>query len=99
LSPRFIRDTDQRSDVLAGELGTRLIGVCDAVGRPVDFVLVPGHARELAVSGVAAAPARRARTGCWPTWPPATRGEFRDAADAMEAIPMVPSQKGTKQQA
>jgi len=31
-------------------LGSKIVGVCDAAGRLVDFVLVPGQAHELAPS-------------------------------------------------
>src|SRR5271166_5553244 len=53
ISPRFIRSTDQPNETLGrsrGGLGTRIVGVCDASGRLVDFVLVAGQAHELAPS-------------------------------------------------
>ncbi len=33
-----------------GGLGTKIVGVCDAAGRLLDFVVVPGQAHELAPS-------------------------------------------------
>ncbi len=35
---------------LRGGLGTKFVGVCDAAGRLLDVVMVPGQAHELALS-------------------------------------------------
>ena len=51
LSLRLTRGS--RSEALGrsrGGLGTKIIGVCDAVGRLVDFLLAPGQAHELTPS-------------------------------------------------
>src|SRR5487761_1534907 len=53
LSLRFNRSTGTPSEALGrsrGGLGTKIVGVCDAVGRLVDFILAPGQAHELASS-------------------------------------------------
>ncbi len=76
-------------------MGTKIVGVCDAAGRLVDFVLVPGQAHELVAS---LALLRRLPEA--PDWALADMAcdarEFRDAASAMGAIPVVPSRKSTK---
>ena len=53
LSLRFTRNIADRCEALGrsrGGLGTKLVGVCDAAGRLLDFLLVPGQAHELAPS-------------------------------------------------
>jgi len=53
LSLRFIRGLGHRGEALGrsrGGLGTKIVGVCDAAGRLVDFLLLPGQAHELAPS-------------------------------------------------
>src|SRR3954454_3583071 len=53
LSLRFIRKIADRCEALGrsrGGLGTKVVGVCDAAGRLLDFLLVPGQAHELAPS-------------------------------------------------
>ncbi len=78
-----------------GGLGTKIVGVCDAAGRLLDFVLVPGQAHELAPSLLLL---RRLPEA--PSWALADMAcdarEFRQAAQAMGAIPVVPSRKGAK---
>src|SRR3954467_11720393 len=98
LSLRFIRNVADRVEALGrsrGGLGTKVVGVCDAAGRLVDFLLVPGQAHELAPSltllrrlpdtpilGACRQGLRRLRV----------RSEVR----AMGAIPVVPSRRGAK---
>jgi transposase len=76
-----------------GGLGTKIIGVCDAAGRLVDFLLAPGQAHELAPS---LALIRRLPEA--PDWALADRAcdakEFRTVVRAMGAVPVVPSRKG-----
>ena len=53
MSLRFNRKTDGDTQALGrsrGGFGSKIVGVCDAAGRLVDFVLVPGQAHELAPS-------------------------------------------------
>ena len=95
MSSRFIRSADQRNEALGrsrGGLGTKVVGVCDAARRLVDFVLAPGQAQELALL-------RHLPEA--PDWALAGMARdalaFREAASAMGAIPVVPSCKGTKQ--
>lgn len=98
MSPRFSRNTDQTEALgrSRGGFGSKIVGVCDAAGRLVDFVLVPGQAHELAPS---LALLRRLPEA--PDWALADMAcdarEFRDAAHAMGAIAVVPSRKGAKQ--
>ncbi len=79
-----------------GGLGTKIVGVCDAVGRLLDFLLAPGQAHELAPSLTLL---RRLPEP--PSWAIADMAcdaaQFRDAARALGAIPVVPSRRGTKQ--
>lgn len=52
-SLRFNRNTNGDTSALGRSrdgLGTKIVGVCDAAGRLVDFVVVPGQAHELARS-------------------------------------------------
>ena len=71
------------------------MGVCDAVGRLVDFVLVGGQAHELAPSLQLLK-----RLPKPPTWALADMAcdaeEFRSTAEAMGATPVVPSRKSAK---
>jgi transposase len=99
LSPRFNRNTSIQAEALGrsrGGLGTKIVGACDAAGRLVDFLLVPGQAHELAPSLVLLKRLPEA-----PTWALADMAcdarEFRSAVRAMGAIPVVPSRKGAKQ--
>jgi transposase len=79
-----------------GGLSSKIVGVCDAAGRLVDFVLVPGQAHELA-------PSLRLlrRLPKAPAWVLADMAcdakEFRTAARTAGAIPVVPSRKTAKQ--
>lgn len=76
-----------------GGLGTKIVGVCDAAGRLVDFLLAPGQAHELAPSLVLL---RRLPEA--PSWAIADMAcdakAFRSEARAMGAIPVVPSRRG-----
>ena len=78
-----------------GGLGTKIVGVCDAAGRLLDFVLVAGQAHELAPSLMLLK-----RLPEPPDWALADMAcdarEFRRAAQDMGAIPVVPSRKGAK---
>jgi hypothetical protein len=79
-----------------GGFGSKIVGVCDAAGQLVDFVLVPGQAHELAPSLELLKRLPKA-----PAWTLADMAcdakAFRSAAREMGAIPIVPSRKGTKQ--
>jgi hypothetical protein len=53
MSLRFNRKTSGDNQALGrsrGGFGSKIVGVCDAAGRLIDFVLVPGQAHELAPS-------------------------------------------------
>ena len=53
MSLRFNRSTSGNAEALGrsrGGFGSKIVGVCDAAGRLIDFVLVPGQAHELAPS-------------------------------------------------
>ena len=53
VSLRFNRNTATQAEALGrsrGGLGTKIVGICDAAGRLVDFLLLPGQAHELAPS-------------------------------------------------
>ena len=79
-----------------GGLGTKIVGVCDAAGRLIDFLLVPGQAHELAPSLTLL---RRLPEA--PSWAIADMacdaGQFRCEARALGAIPVVPSRRGVKE--
>ena len=98
MSLRFNRNTAGDTQALGrsrGGFGTKIIGVCDAAGRLVDFVVVPGQAPELAPSLLLLQRLPKA-----PAWTLAdmacdTKG-FRSAARAMGSIPVVPSRKNAK---
>lgn len=97
---RFSRTAGSQNEALGrsrGGLGSKIVGVCDAAGRLVDFLLTPGQAHELAPS---LALLRRLPEA--PDWALADimacdAQEFRAAVRGMGAILVVPSQKGTKQ--
>jgi hypothetical protein len=78
-----------------GGLGTKLVGLCDASGRLLDFEVLPGQAHELA-------PSLRLlrRLPEDPDWVIADRAcdaaEFRGAARGRGAIPVVPSRRGAR---
>ena len=99
MSLRFNRTARPRAEALGrsrGGLGSKIVGVCDAAGRLVDFLLTPGQAHELAPSLTLL---RRLREA--PDWVLADMAcdaqQFRSAARAMGAIPVVPSRRGAKQ--
>jgi transposase len=99
MSLRFNRKTDGDTQALGrsrGGFGSKIVGVCDAAGRLVDFVLVPGQAHELAPSLELLKRLPKA-----PAWTLADMAcdakAFRSAVREMGAIPVVPSRKGTKQ--
>jgi hypothetical protein len=53
MSLRFSRNPGPQAEALGrsrGGLGSKIVGVCDAAGRLVDFLLMPGQAHELAPS-------------------------------------------------
>jgi transposase len=78
-----------------GGFGSKIVGVCDAAGRLVDFVLVPGQAHELAPSLQLLKRLPKA-----PAWALADMAcdaqEFRSTAKQMGAIPVVPSRKNAR---
>ena len=78
-----------------GGLGTKLVGVCDAAGRLLDFLLVPGQAHELAPSLTLLR-----RLPDTPSWVLADRAcdaaAFRAEMLAAGAVPVVPSRRGAK---
>jgi transposase len=97
--PRLIRSAASPGEALGrsrGGLGTKIVGVCDAAGRLLDFVLMPGQAHELAPSL-----ALLKRLPEAPDWALADMAcdaqAFRAAARAMGAIPVVPSRKSARQ--
>jgi len=99
VSLRFNRSTAGDTQALGrsrGGFGSKIVGVCDAAGRLVDFVLVAGQAHELAPSLLLLRRLPKA-----PAWALADMAcdaqEFRLTARAMGAIPVVPSRKGSKQ--
>ena len=77
-------------------MGTKIVGLCDAAGRLLDFVLVPGQAHELAPSLLLLK-----RLPASPTYALADMAcdarQFRMAAQAIGTIPVVPSRKGAKE--
>ena len=74
----------------------RIVGVCDAAGRLVDFLLVAGQAHELAPSLTLLKRLPEA-----PDWALADMAcdaqEFRNAVRAMDAIPVVPSRRNARE--
>ena len=99
MSLRFDRKTSGDNQALGrsrGGFGTKIIGVCNAKGRLVDFVLAPGQAHELAPSLLLLK--RLPKTPAWALADMACDAkEFRDAARAMGVEPVVPSRKNAKQ--
>src|SRR3954467_14426185 len=98
LSLRFTRNIADRCEALGrsrGGLGTKLVGVCDAAGRLLDFLLVPGQAHELAPSLTLLR-----RLPDTPSWVLADRAcdaaAFRAEMLSAGAIPVVPSRRGAK---
>ena len=98
MSLRLVRGVTSKAEALGrsrGGLGTKIVGVCDAAGRLVDFLLVPGQAHELAPSLTLM---RRLPEA--PSWALADMAcdaqEFRSEMRAMGAIPVVPSRRGAK---
>jgi transposase len=98
LSLRFNRNTYGDTQALGrsrGGFGSKIIGVCDAAGRLVDFVLAPGQAHELAPS--LALSKRLPKAPVWALDDMACDAkEFRAAVRAMGATPVVPSRKNAK---
>ena len=98
LSLRFNRNDGDDKQALGrsrGGLSSKIVGVCDAVGRLVDFVLVPGQAHELAASLQLLKRLPKA-----PAWALADMAcdaaEFRSTAQAIGATPVVPSRKNAR---
>ena len=98
MSLRFICSVGTNVEALGrsrGGLGTKIVGVCDAAGRLLDFVLIPGQGHELAPSLTLL---RRLPEA--PSWALADMAcdakEFRSEARAMGAIPVVPSRRNAK---
>jgi transposase len=99
VSLRFNCNTSGDAQALGrsrGGLGTKIVGVCEAMGRLVDFVVRPGQAHELAPSLQLLQRLPEA-----PVWVIADMAcdarEFRDAVRAVGAVPVVPSRKGTRE--
>jgi transposase len=86
-----------------GGFSCKIVGVCDAAGRLVDFVLVPGQAHELAPSlqllkRLPKAPiwaSEHAREGLADM--ACDAAEFRSTVKAKGSIPVVPSRKNARQ--
>ena len=78
-----------------GGFGTKIVGVCDAAGRLLDFVLVPGQAHELASSLTLLKRMDEAPLYVLADMACDAR-RFRTTAQAMGATPVVPSRKGAK---
>ena len=98
MSVRFTRDVAGAGEALGrsrGGLGTKIVGVCDAAGRLIDFLLVPGQAHELAPSLTLL---RRLPEA--PSWALADMAcdaaAFRTEVRAISGIPVVPSRKGAR---
>ena len=96
---RFNRTAGPQTEALGrsrGGLGSKIVGVCDAAGRLVDFLLTPGQTHELAPSLALLQPLPEG-----PDWVLADMAcdaqQFRSAARAMGAIPVVPSRQGARQ--
>ena len=96
---RFNRSAGGNAQALGrsrGGLGTKIVGVCDAAGRLMDFTLLPGQAHELAPSLVLLK--RLPQTPRWAVADMACDAkQFRTTARMMGTIPVVPSRKGAKQ--
>ena len=98
MSLRLTRGVPSPGEALGrsrGGLGTKIVGVCDAAGRLIDFLLAPGQAHELAPSLTLLR-----RLPASPSWALADMAcdarAFRDEMQAMGAIPVVPSRRGAK---
>jgi transposase len=98
LSLRLNHNADDDKQALGrsrGGFSSKIVGVCDAAGRLVDFVLVPGQAHELAPSLLLLKRLPKA-----PAWTLADMAcdavEFRSTAQAMGAIPVVPSRRNAR---
>ena len=96
---RFNRTTGPQTEAQGRSrsgLGSKIVGVCDAAGRLVDFLLTPGQAHELAPS-----PTLLRRLPEAPDWVLADMAcdaqQCRSAARAADAIPVVPSRRAAKQ--
>ena len=96
---RFNRKPGDNKQALGrsrGGFSCKIVGVCDAAGRLVDFVLVPGQAHELAPSLQLLKRLPKA-----PAWALADMAcdaaEFRSTVMAMGAIPVVPSRKSARE--
>jgi len=99
LSLRLIRGAADPGEALGrsrGGLGTKIVGVCDAAGRLLDFLLTPGQAHELEPSLTLLRRLPHA-----PSWAIADMAcdakSFRSEMRAMGAIPVVPSRRGAKE--
>jgi transposase len=99
MSLRFNCNTPGNTQALGrsrGGFGTKIVGVCDAMGRLVDFVVRPGQAHELAPSLQLLHRLPEA-----PDWVIADMAcdahAFRIAVRAMDAFPVVPSRKGARE--
>ena len=79
-----------------GGFSCKIVGLCDAAGRLIDFVLTPGQAHELAPSLLLLKRLPKA-----PAWVLADRAcdaqDFRRAVQDLGATPVVPSRKNAKQ--
>jgi len=98
VSLRFNRSSGGEKQAIGrsrGGLGSKIVGVCDAAGRLIDFVLVAGQAHELAPSLLLLKRLPKA-----PAWALADMAcdaqEFRATARALGANPVVPSRKNAK---
>jgi transposase len=96
---RFNRNASGDTQALGrsrGGIGTKIVGVCDAAGRLVDFVVTPGQAHELAPSLLLLKRLPKA-----PRWALADMAcdakAFRLAVTEMGATPVVSSRKSAKQ--
>lgn len=109
LSPRITRyqlqhrdpgrgNTATRAETLGGSrggLGTKIVGVCDAGRRLIDFLLTPGQAPALAPSLVLLK--RLPEAPDWALTDMACDAQaFRSEVRAMGGIPVVPSRRGAK---
>lgn len=99
MNPRFYPESSSNAQALGrsrGGFGSKIVGVCDAAGRLVDFVLVAGQANDLASSLLLLK--RLPKPPAWALADMACDAKvFRSAARTMGTIPVVPSRKGTKQ--
>ena len=99
MSLRFNRSAGGNKQALGrsrGGFSSKIVGVCDATGRLVDFVVVPGQAHELAASLRLLKRLPKA-----PAWALADMAcdaaAFRSTVKAMGAIPVVPSRKNARE--